>query len=97
MNQWDSNSPGSWKTMAQMKLHFLATLNFPDLTKLTTETNLHNIIIWPLIHTKLLLLNYCNFEEYSKCILVIPDVPIRRITKSHEEVPSIVIQVISNL
>ena len=55
------------------------------------------------------MLNYCNFEEYSKCILLVldvpigrivciylyPDVPIGRITKSHEEVPSVVIRVIS--
>ena len=25
------------------------------------------------------LLNYCNFEEYSKCILLVPDIPIKRI------------------
>ena len=57
------------------------------------------------------MLNYCNFEEYSKYILVVPDaligritcislypdVPIGRITKSHEEVPSIVSRVISTL
>ena len=41
------------------------------------------------------LLNYCNFEEYSKYIFVVPDVPIRRITKSHEEIPSVVSRVIS--
>ena len=41
------------------------------------------------------LLNYCNFEEYSKYILVVADVPIRRITNSHEEVPFIVSPVIS--
>ena len=49
-------------------------------------------------------LNYCNFKEYSKyisvvldvpirritCITLYPDVPIKRITKSHEEVPSFV-------
>ena len=57
------------------------------------------------------MLNYCNFEEHSKCILLVPDVPIgritcvslyldvpiRRINKSHEEVPSVVSQVISTL
>ena len=56
-------------------------------------------------------LNYCKFKEYSKCILMIPnvpigriicislypDVPIGRITKSHEEVHSFVIRVISTL
>ena len=55
------------------------------------------------------MLNYCNFEEYSKYILVVldapigritcislyPDVPIERIIKSHEEVPSVVSRVIS--
>ena len=43
------------------------------------------------------LLNYCNFEEYSKYIFVVPDVPIGRITKSHEEVPFVVSRVISTL
>ena len=43
------------------------------------------------------LLNYCHFEEYSKCISLYPDVPIEIITKSHEEVPSTVSQVISAL
>ena len=57
-------------------------------------------------------LNYCNFEEYSKyiflvvpnapivritCINLYPDVPIGRITKIHEEVPSIVSRVVSTL
>ena len=42
-------------------------------------------------------LNYCNFEEYSKYIFVVLDVPIGRITKHHEEVPSIVSRVISTL
>ena len=57
-------------------------------------------------------LNYCNFKEYYKYILlVVPDapigritcislyldVPIERITKSYEEVPSIVSRVISTL
>ena len=55
------------------------------------------------------MLNYCNFEEYSKYIFVVPDVPIERITcitlyldvpieiitKSDEEDPSVVSQVIS--
>ena len=56
------------------------------------------------------MLNYCNFEEYSKyiflvvpdapirritCISLYPDVPIGRITKSHEKVPSVVSRVIS--
>ena len=31
------------------------------------------------------------------CILMYPDVPIGRITKSHEEVPSVVSRVISTL
>ena len=53
-------------------------------------------------------LNYCNFEVY---LLIIPDVPIEiiiyislyfdvpigRITKSHEEIPSVVSRVISTL
>ena len=57
------------------------------------------------------MLNYCNFKEYSKCVLLVPDVPIERIicislypdvpigriTKSHEEVPFIVSWVISTL
>ena len=57
------------------------------------------------------MLNYCNFEEYSKCILLVPDVPIGRIisislypdvpigriTKSHEVVPSVVSRVIITL
>ena len=33
------------------------------------------------------LLNYCNFELY---LLIIFNVPIGRITKSHEEIPSVV-------
>ena len=55
------------------------------------------------------MLNYCNFEEYSKYIFVVPDVsigtitcinlypsvPIGRIPKIHEEVTSIVSRVIS--
>ena len=57
------------------------------------------------------MLNYCNFKEYSKyifvvpdapigritCISLYPDVPIRRINKSPEEVPSVVSRVISTL
>ena len=54
------------------------------------------------------MLNYCNFEVYSLiipdvpigriiCISLYPDDPIRRTTKSHEEIPSIVSRVISPL
>ena len=53
-------------------------------------------------------MNYCNFEMYLLiipdvpieriiCISLYLDVPIRRITKSHEEKPSVVSQVISTL
>ena len=59
-----------------------------------------------------MMLNYCNFEEYSKyiflevpyvpigritCISLYPDAPIGRITKSHEEVPFVVSRVNSIL
>ena len=55
-----------------------------------------------------LVLNYCNFEVYLLiilyvpigriiCISLYPDVPIGRITKSHEEIPSIVNRFISTL
>ena len=54
------------------------------------------------------MLNYCNFEVYLLisldvpieriiCISLHPDVPIGRITKSHEEIPSVVSRVISTL
>ena len=57
------------------------------------------------------MLNYCNFEKFSKYILVVPDapigritcislypdVPIERITKSHEEDPFVVSWVINTL
>ena len=53
-------------------------------------------------------LNYYNFEVYLLiipdvpirriiCISLYPDVPIGRIPKSHEEIPSFVSWVISNL
>ena len=53
-------------------------------------------------------MNYCNFEMYLLiilddpigriiCISLYPDVPIGRITKSHEEIPSVVSRVISTL
>ena len=53
-------------------------------------------------------LNYCNFKAYLLiipdvpigriiCISLYPDVYIERITKSHEEIPSVVSRVISTL